>query len=129
MLLELNIADFAIIDRLRLSFCAHLNVFTGETGAGKSIIVDAISALVGERMGADVVRTGADRAIVEGIFDVATLTTADAAKPTTTEGEDATDGEALTLGGALAELGIEPEDDGALILSREILRGGLGIAR
>jgi DNA repair protein RecN (Recombination protein N) len=103
-------------------------VFTGETGAGKSIIVDAISALVGERMGADVVRAGADRAIVEGIFDVATLLAAHVAKSPTDAGEDAADGEALTLAGALAELGIEPED-GALILSREILRGGRGIAR
>ena len=73
MLLELTITDFAIIDLLHLRFGPHLNVFTGETGAGKSIIVDAISALVGERVGGDVVRAGSERAIVEGIFDISRL--------------------------------------------------------
>src|SRR5258708_33506136 len=73
MLDELSITNFAIIDELHVSFGPHLNVFTGETGAGKSIIVDALSALVGERAGGDVVRAGADRAIVEGVFDIASL--------------------------------------------------------
>ena len=73
MLLELTITDFAIIDSLHLRFGPHLNVFTGETGAGKSIIVDAISALVGERVGGDVVRAGSERAIVEGVFDISRL--------------------------------------------------------
>ncbi len=58
MLLELTITNFAIIDSLHLRLARIFNVFTGETGAGKSIIVDAISALVGERVGADVVRAG-----------------------------------------------------------------------
>src|SRR6476646_2243836 len=76
MLVELTITNFAIIDSLRLSLVPDFNVFTGETGAGKSIILDAISALVGGRAGVEVVRAGAERAIVEGIFDVsgATLT-------------------------------------------------------
>ena len=73
MLIELTITNFAIIDLLRLNFCQNLNVFTGETGAGKSIIVDAISALLGERVGSEVVRTGSERAIVEGIVDVSAL--------------------------------------------------------
>src|SRR5574340_852910 len=73
MLAELTISHFAIIERLSLSLGPGFNVFTGETGAGKSIIIDAISALVGERVGADVVRTGAERAIIEGAFDVAAL--------------------------------------------------------
>ena len=60
MLRELTVTDFAIIDHLQLSFCPHLNVFTGETGAGKSIIVDAISALVGERVGAESVEPSTD---------------------------------------------------------------------
>ena len=127
MLLELTVTDFAIIDHLQLSFCPHLNVFTGETGAGKSIIVDAISALVGERVGADVVRTGAERAIVEGIFDVGAL--AEAPVTTGDSGTRGDDGdEGRSLADALGELGIEPED-GALILSREILQSGRGIAR
>lgn len=128
MLLELTITDFAIIDHLQLSFCPHLNVFTGETGAGKSIIVDAISALVGERVGADVVRTGAERAIVEGIFDVGALADARAATREVGPRADDEDDEGQSLADALDELGIEPED-GALILSREILRSGRGIAR
>lgn len=70
MLVELRIRDFAIIDRLALPFAPGFNVLTGETGAGKSIIVGALSALLGERVTADVVRTGADKATVEGVFDV-----------------------------------------------------------
>src|SRR5579885_1195264 len=76
MLTEFTISNFAIIDTLRLRLDPHLNVFTGETGAGKSIIVDAISALVGERAGAEIVRAGAERAVVEGVFDVAALLSA-----------------------------------------------------
>ena len=56
MLLELSITDFAIIDQLRVRLDEHLNVFTGETGAGKSILVDAVSALIGARVGADRLR-------------------------------------------------------------------------
>ncbi|MGH2504323.1 MAG: AAA family ATPase, partial [Ktedonobacterales bacterium] len=70
MLAELTVSNFAIIERLSLTLGPGFNVFTGETGAGKSILIDAISALVGERMGADVVRAGAERAIIEGVFDV-----------------------------------------------------------
>src|SRR5947209_18674041 len=68
MLLELNIKDFAIIDNLHLSLHRLFNVFTGETGAGKSIIIDAVSALLGGKIGADFVRAGCERATVEGIF-------------------------------------------------------------
>src|ERR1700680_3918375 len=73
MLLELNIKDFAIIDNLRLSLHRLFNVFTGETGAGKSIIIDAVSALLGGKIGADFVRAGCDRATVEGIFSIEPL--------------------------------------------------------
>jgi DNA repair protein RecN (Recombination protein N) len=68
MLQELAITDFAIIQAVRLRFTEGLVIFTGETGAGKSIVLDAIGALLGERAAADVVRSGAPRAIVEGIF-------------------------------------------------------------
>src|SRR5689334_11479748 len=68
MLQELSITDFAIIQQVRLDFTNGLVIFTGETGAGKSIVLDAIGALLGDRMGADVVRAGAQRAIVEGVF-------------------------------------------------------------
>ena len=73
MLLELNIKDFAIIDNLHLRLHRLFNVFTGETGAGKSIIIDAVSALLGGKMGVEVVRTGADRATVEGVFSIEML--------------------------------------------------------
>src|SRR5438874_12836477 len=70
MLLELNIKDFAIIDNLHLSLHRLFNVFTGETGAGKSIIIDAVNALLGGKIGADFVRSGCERATVEGVFSI-----------------------------------------------------------
>jgi DNA repair protein RecN (Recombination protein N) len=66
MLSELTIQDFAIIDQLSLRFGSGFNVLTGETGAGKSIIIDAVSLLLGGRGDADFVRAGADRAAIEG---------------------------------------------------------------
>ncbi len=71
MLTELRIKNFAIIESLTLSLGPGLNVLSGETGAGKSIIVGALGLLLGERASADVIRTGSDRASVEGVFDVA----------------------------------------------------------
>ncbi len=68
MLQELTITDFAIIQQIRLHLSQGLVIFTGETGAGKSIVLDAIGALLGDRLSADVVRAGAARAVVEGIF-------------------------------------------------------------
>jgi len=68
LLTELTITDFAIIDELHLPFTSGLNVLTGETGAGKSIIIDAVSLLLGGRADTTFIRAGADRAQVEGIF-------------------------------------------------------------
>jgi len=68
MLQELRIRDLAIIDRLDLTFGPGFNVLTGETGAGKSIIIDAVNLLLGDRASAEVVRAGADRTDVEGVF-------------------------------------------------------------
>lgn len=68
MLEELRIRDFAIIDDLTLEFSSGLVVFTGETGAGKSIILDALGAILGARVDTTSIRKGADRAIVEGFF-------------------------------------------------------------
>jgi DNA repair protein RecN (Recombination protein N) len=104
MLTELRIRDFAVIDRLAVQLAPGLNVLTGETGAGKSIIVGALSLLLGERASADVVRTGAARAEVEGVFDVVRNSAV------------------LEL---LAGLGMEPED-GLLILRREVSAAGRG---
>ncbi len=102
MLIELRIENFAVIDRLHIRLKPGLNVLTGETGAGKSIIVGALSLLLGERASSDAVRTGASRAVVEGVFDV--------------EGRE-------DVLGLLAEQGIAAED-GLLILRREVAAEG-----
>lgn len=73
MLLELTIKDFAIIDSLHLRLHRLFNVFTGETGAGKSIIIDAVNALLGGKIGAEYVRAGCERATVEGVFSIDAL--------------------------------------------------------
>src|SRR3954467_3461132 len=111
MLAQLTIRDLAIIDRLTIEWARGLNVVTGETGAGKSIIIDAMGALLGGRVSPDFVRTGAARATVEGVFDLSVT-------------EDL--GE---LSAALEEHGLELED-GGLILTRDIAgAGGRGVAR
>jgi DNA repair protein RecN (Recombination protein N) len=70
MLRELYIRNFALIEEARISFSAGLNILTGETGAGKSIVMDALGVISGGRASVDMVRTGCDRAIVEALFDV-----------------------------------------------------------
>jgi DNA repair protein RecN (Recombination protein N) len=70
VLTELRIRNFAIIESLTLPLAPGFNVLTGETGAGKSIIVGALGLLLGERASAELIRTGADKAVVEGVFDV-----------------------------------------------------------
>lgn len=110
MLVELQIRDFAIIDRLSLRPGPELNALTGETGAGKSIIIDALGAVLGDRTTADVVRTGAKRATVDASFDLDRVPH---------RGE---------IDALLDELGIESED-GELILSREIAASGRSGAR
>ncbi len=109
MLAELSIQNVVIIDRLRLAFAPGLNVLTGETGAGKSIIIDSLGAVLGARMPAEMLREGADRARIEAVFDLA-----------------GTDDAALAA--LLADAGIEAED-GMIILSRELNRAGRSAAR
>jgi len=70
MLIELRIKDFAIIDALSISFGPGLNVFTGETGAGKSIIIDALALILGDRASNETIRSNAEEAVVEALFDV-----------------------------------------------------------
>lgn len=110
MLLDLEIRDFAIIDDLRIQFGAGLNALTGETGAGKSIIIDALGAVLGERTSADLVRTGARTAFVDARFALDGLAAAPA------------------IGALLDEHGIDTSD-GELIMSREIQAGGRSTAR
>ena len=102
MLTELRIRNFAVIHDLSLELGPGLNALTGETGAGKSIIVGALSLLLGERATSEVVRTGTDRAVVEAVFEVSR-------RP--------------DLAAKLTELGLEPED-GLLLLRREVHREG-----
>src|SRR5579872_3526744 len=108
MLDELAIENVAIIDQLLLRFSPGFTVLTGETGAGKSIIIDALQAALGARVGADYIRSGARFAAVEAIFS----------------------GDALSdtaLAETLREAGIEPDD--SLILRREIHPSGRSTAR
>ena len=70
MLKSLSIKNYALIDQLELEFGTGLNIITGETGAGKSIIIDALSLVLGERATSDEVRSGADKSVVEGIFTI-----------------------------------------------------------
>jgi len=110
MLLDLEIRDFAIIDDLQIQFGHGLNALTGETGAGKSIIIDALGAVVGERVSADMVRTGAKTAYVDARFHLDGLA------------------ESPALRDILSDHGVEAPD-GELILSREIQAGGRSTAR
>src|SRR5438105_9811998 len=71
MLVELAVENYAVIDRVRVRFHAGLNLLTGETGSGKSIVVDALGLLFGGRASADMVRSDTDRARISGIFEIA----------------------------------------------------------
>ncbi|MGO9256552.1 MAG: DNA repair protein RecN [Bryobacteraceae bacterium] len=102
MLLELVVENYAVVERLRVHFHEGLNLLTGETGSGKSIVVDALGLLLGARASAEAVRTGEARARVAGIFDVR---------------------ENPVLRQALEPAGLEIEE-GELLIEREILAGG-----
>jgi len=70
MLRLLNIVNFAVIDRLQVEFKQGLNVLSGETGSGKSILIDALGLLLGDRSSTDFIRTGESRAFIEGVFEI-----------------------------------------------------------
>ncbi|MEJ7838187.1 MAG: DNA repair protein RecN [Thermomicrobiales bacterium] len=110
MLRELSIADFAIIERSTIRLQDGLTSLTGETGAGKSILLDALGAVLGQRIGSDLVRTGAKTARIEALFEL-------------TEACD------TTIRPRCVDLGIEIGDDGHLILTREIQASGRSSAR
>ena len=76
MLQEIYISNFVLIDELRMEFTAGLNILSGETGAGESIIIDALGLLMGDRINSDFIRHEGRRALVEGVFDVSINTDA-----------------------------------------------------
>jgi DNA repair protein RecN (Recombination protein N) len=104
VLTELRVRDLAVIADVTLPLAPGLNVLTGETGAGKSLLVDALALLLGERASADVVRAGAARAVIEGAFELGPAA-------------------ARRVSPVFAELGVEG-DDGRLVLKREITAEG-----
>jgi DNA repair protein RecN (Recombination protein N) len=110
VLSELTIQDFAIIDQIQLSFEPGFNVLTGETGAGKSIIIDAVSLLLGGRGETDAIRSGAGRAIIEGAFVL----------------DQETQGIVNPL---LEQDGLEGDSPATLVLSRELRRAGRNVCR
>src|SRR5260370_16780343 len=69
VLAELRLENYAVIDNVVIEFAAGLNLLTGETGAGKSILIDALGLLLGDKASSDVIRTGAERAVVAAVFE------------------------------------------------------------
>lgn len=70
MLTHMGIRNFALIEQMNLHFADGITIFTGETGAGKSILMDAFSILLGERASNEFIRHGKDAFVIEGVFDV-----------------------------------------------------------
>ena len=107
MLRTLSIENIAVIEKAKIDFDGGLNVLTGETGAGKSIVVDSINAVLGERTSKKLVRTGSDFAFVSALFENINA----------------------TVYGELEKLGYTPEDDGSLLITRRISKDGRSSCR
>lgn len=107
MLTELYVENFALIESLHVYLTSGLNVLTGETGAGKSLIIDAVGLLMGGRASQDFIRGGANKALVQGVFSLIDFP---------------------DLADDLKEAGFQLEED-TVILSREIMRSGKNISR
>ena len=108
MLVELRLENYAVVDNLAVEFAPGLNLLTGETGAGKSILIDALALLLGDKASADVIRSGADKATISAVFEV--------------EG-----GAEETVAEILENNGIDiAQEDDSVILRREIATGGKG---
>lgn len=107
MLRTLSIENIAVIEKAKIDFDGGLNVLTGETGAGKSIVVDSINAVLGERTSKELVRTGSDFAFVSAFFENINA----------------------TVCGELEKLGYTPEDDGSLLITRRISKEGRSSCR
>ncbi len=103
MLLELRVENYAVIDNVAVEFAPGLNLLTGETGAGKSILIDALALLLGDKASTDAIRHGTEKAVVSAVFEA----------------------ESPAIAAVLEANGIDSED-GQLILRREIAAGGKG---
>jgi len=110
MLQEINISNFVLIDELRMEFTAGLNILSGETGAGKSIVIDALGLLMGDRINNDFIRDESRKAVIEGVFDVS----------------DNTDARIFLLEQGLVA---DADDAESIIVSREINPNGKTSAR
>ena len=106
MLVELRLENYAVIDNVVVEFASGLNLLTGETGAGKSILIDALSLLLGEKASTEIIRTGTERAVVSAVFE------------TESHQEKA-------IAGVLEANGLDSDND-SLIVRREIAAGGKG---
>jgi DNA repair protein RecN (Recombination protein N) len=106
VLAELRLENYAVIDNVVIEFAAGLNLLTGETGAGKSILIDALGLLLGEKASSDVIRTGTERAVIAAVFE--------------SEGASA-----RLIAAVLEANGLDGDDD-SLIVRREIAPGGKG---
>jgi DNA repair protein RecN (Recombination protein N) len=109
VLVEMRLENYAVIDNLVSEFGTGLNLLTGETGAGKSILIDALALLLGDKASSDVIRAGAERAVISGVFEVDAATEKSLAK-------------------ILEANGLDESEDNSLILRREIVPGGKGRA-
>lgn len=107
MLVELRLENYAVIDNAAVEFASGLNLLTGETGAGKSILIDALALLLGDKASSDVIRTGAERAVVSAVFEC----------------EGSAEG---SIEKVLENNGLDESEDGSLIVRREISAGGKG---
>src|ERR1700733_7777203 len=107
VLVELRLENYAVIDNAAVEFASGLNLLTGETGAGKSILIDALALLLGEKESSEVIRTGAERAVVSAVFEC-----------------DHASGDAIEK--VLERNGLDESEDGSLIARREIATGGKG---
>jgi DNA repair protein RecN (Recombination protein N) len=106
MLLSLNISNFAVFENVSVDFDSGFNVFTGETGSGKSVLINAIELILGDRASKELIRKGKNSALIEGIFDI---------------------GDNDSLYEDLKSLNIEIDKDDFLIISRELLQNGKSI--
>src|SRR2546423_15098404 len=103
MLLSLRVENYAVIDNVAVELAPGLNLLTGETGAGKSILIDALALLLGDKASTEMIRHGAEKAVISGVFEVHER----AAKK------------------IMEENGVEPEED-QIIVKREVAASGKG---